>query len=177
MSIILTVRTPLSLLASLQMAGPRMYALHAFLLCSLSASGYFARREWSFTTNEIYTRYRCWNNEEAFMQEILTRCPDKIDIGAVFNVEVAHCLICVIFISGSLLFPFFWAHLVVSLFIVYCSLLFVSCDSVASRRIEASTNPSNRKRKSSCSILMRRIMPMCLWRLRRRTSSRASRGP
>lgn len=50
---------------------------------------YFSKREWSFTTNEIYTRYRSWNRLDDFRNEILSRCPDKIDIGAVFSTPPA----------------------------------------------------------------------------------------
>lgn len=47
---------------------------------------YLAHREFSFTLeNDIYIRYLCFANQEDFEAEMVKRCPQKIDIGAVYN--------------------------------------------------------------------------------------------
>lgn len=46
---------------------------------------YFARREWSFTIEEIYLRYQSFRDKEEFIAAIKKRQPHKIDIGAVFT--------------------------------------------------------------------------------------------
>ncbi|CAI2370084.1 unnamed protein product [Moneuplotes crassus] len=49
-------------------------------------SDYFYRREFSFTLEGgIYVRYNCFKNEEEFKQTLIEKSPEKIDIGAVFN--------------------------------------------------------------------------------------------
>lgn len=45
----------------------------------------FGRREFSFTTNAIYTRYNCYPSAELFAKDLLKRAPHKIDIGAFYN--------------------------------------------------------------------------------------------
>jgi DNA primase small subunit len=50
---------------------------------------YFSRREFSFTLqNEIYCRYLSFPNEHAFHHHLVNNVPYKIDIGALFNIEV-----------------------------------------------------------------------------------------
>lgn len=51
---------------------------------------YLGRREISFTlADDIYVRYQSFKDEAAMAKEISERCPHKIDIGAVFNVDPA----------------------------------------------------------------------------------------
>eukprot|EP00698_Gefionella_okellyi_P013453 TRINITY_DN3688_c0_g1_i2.p1 TRINITY_DN3688_c0_g1~~TRINITY_DN3688_c0_g1_i2.p1 ORF type:complete len:434 (+),score=58.73 TRINITY_DN3688_c0_g1_i2:77-1378(+) len=53
---------------------------------SYSDAEYFHRREFSITLKgDIYVRYLCFPSPEAFRQEICTKCPEKIDIGAVYS--------------------------------------------------------------------------------------------
>jgi DNA primase small subunit len=48
----------------------------------------FINREFSFTLHEdIYIRYQSFNTLQEFEKEVQTRCPFKIDIGAVFNMR------------------------------------------------------------------------------------------
>ncbi|PVU96463.1 hypothetical protein BB559_002383 [Furculomyces boomerangus] len=44
-------------------------------------------REFSFTIqNDIYIRYQSFNSEEDFKRDVIQKCPNKIDIGAVYNI-------------------------------------------------------------------------------------------
>jgi DNA primase catalytic subunit len=52
------------------------------------ADSYFERREWSRTTHEIYSRYHSFTGLKHFRDETISKCPDKLDIGAVFNAPV-----------------------------------------------------------------------------------------
>eukprot|EP00347_Sterkiella_histriomuscorum_P001750 403370832 len=50
-------------------------------------SDYFHNREFSFTLeNDVYCRYLCFKNALDFKETLVSRCPHKIDIGAVFNI-------------------------------------------------------------------------------------------
>lgn len=43
-------------------------------------------REWSFTLkDDVYVRYKCFNNKEEFKDALVKKLPFKIDIGAVYN--------------------------------------------------------------------------------------------
>eukprot|EP00164_Ancoracysta_twista_P007422 GFYU01010534.1.p1 GENE.GFYU01010534.1~~GFYU01010534.1.p1 ORF type:complete len:489 (+),score=154.31 GFYU01010534.1:59-1525(+) len=46
---------------------------------------FMSRREFSFTVDEVYMRYLSFNSVTDMMKEIQSKCPHKIDIGAVFN--------------------------------------------------------------------------------------------
>ncbi|GAB6028244.1 hypothetical protein CHUAL_002431 [Chamberlinius hualienensis] len=47
---------------------------------------YFSNREFSLTLdNDVYIRYRSYANSLEMTKEIVDKCPNKIDIGAVFN--------------------------------------------------------------------------------------------
>lgn len=47
----------------------------------------FYNREFSFTLeNDVYCRYLCFKSQEEFKETLVSRCPHKIDIGAVFNI-------------------------------------------------------------------------------------------
>ena len=49
-------------------------------------SDYFYNREFSFTlANDVYCRYLCYKTAEEFKNNLVSRTPHKIDIGAVFN--------------------------------------------------------------------------------------------
>ncbi|XP_010533590.1 PREDICTED: DNA primase small subunit isoform X2 [Tarenaya hassleriana] len=49
---------------------------------------YFGRREFSFTLeNDVYVRYMSFKNASAMEESIKGKCPFKIDIGAVYNVD------------------------------------------------------------------------------------------
>ncbi|KAM7358953.1 DNA primase small subunit [Cochliomyia hominivorax] len=51
-----------------------------------SEEGIFANREISFTLHDdIYIRYLCFDTQSDFEKELCSRCPFKIDIGAVMN--------------------------------------------------------------------------------------------
>lgn len=51
---------------------------------------YFGRREFSFTLeNEIYLRFQSFNSIAELEKAIKEKCPFKIDIGAVYSVEVS----------------------------------------------------------------------------------------
>lgn len=51
---------------------------------------YLGRREFSFTlADDIYVRYQSFKDEAAMAKGMTEKCPHKIDIGAVFNVEPA----------------------------------------------------------------------------------------
>ena len=49
-------------------------------------SEYFYNREFSFTLeNDVYCRYLCFKNTADFKEALVSKCPHKIDIGAIFN--------------------------------------------------------------------------------------------
>eukprot|EP00897_Mesotaenium_endlicherianum_P009097 jgi/Mesen1/8215/ME000442S07500 len=55
-----------------------------------SDPGFFKRREFSYTLhNDIFVRYQTFNDEAELAAGICDKCPLKIDIGAVFNVDPA----------------------------------------------------------------------------------------
>jgi hypothetical protein len=53
---------------------------------------YFARREIAFICNkdgeEVHLRYRSFDNQRELETAVRATCPDKIDVGAVFNAKV-----------------------------------------------------------------------------------------
>ena len=50
-------------------------------------SEYFYNREFSFTLeNDVYCRYLCFKNTNDFREALVSKCPHKIDIGAIFNI-------------------------------------------------------------------------------------------
>ena len=52
-------------------------------------NSYINRREFSFTLeNDIYIRYQSFNNATEMENSIKEKCPVKIDIGPVYNVDV-----------------------------------------------------------------------------------------
>jgi len=48
---------------------------------------FFGHREWSFTKDSIYTRYNSFDSCKDFRDHIRRKCPDKLDIGAVFDTK------------------------------------------------------------------------------------------
>lgn len=53
-----------------------------------SDGGYMKRREWSFTLeHDIYVRYQSFRDAGEMEAAIRDKCPHKIDIGAVYNVD------------------------------------------------------------------------------------------
>ncbi|EER10625.1 DNA primase small subunit, putative [Perkinsus marinus ATCC 50983] len=53
--------------------------------------GFLFRREFSFTLpGDIYCRYLSFHGQHDFRKALLDRVPDKIDIGAVFNIPPTH---------------------------------------------------------------------------------------
>jgi DNA primase small subunit len=53
-----------------------------------SENGYFERREFSFTlAGDIYVRYQSFGDSLEMERAIVSRCPEKIDIGAVYNIR------------------------------------------------------------------------------------------
>uniref|UniRef100_A0A5S6QHM1 DNA primase n=1 Tax=Trichuris muris TaxID=70415 RepID=A0A5S6QHM1_TRIMR len=49
---------------------------------------YFQRREFAFVMEEdVYIRYKCYNNPAELLKQICSTVPKKIDIGAVFNMK------------------------------------------------------------------------------------------
>jgi hypothetical protein len=56
---------------------------------------YLQNREFSFTLDgEIFVRYQSFKNADEMAKTIRSRNPLKIDIGAVFNVDVSYMLTC-----------------------------------------------------------------------------------
>lgn len=50
---------------------------------------YIGRREFSFTLeHDIYVRFQSFNNANEMEKAIKEKCPFKIDIGPVYNVDV-----------------------------------------------------------------------------------------
>lgn len=55
---------------------------------------YFANREWSFTlASDAYIRFQSFRGAEDLKAEILRLCPVKIDIGAVYNLQVGDYVV------------------------------------------------------------------------------------
>jgi len=54
----------------------------------LVRKNYFYHREFSFTIKEMYMRYKSFKTLKDFRNTIQSKCPDKIDIGAIFNAPV-----------------------------------------------------------------------------------------
>lgn len=52
----------------------------------------FSRREFSFTTNAVYSRYNCYGSLDAWSKDLHKRAPHKIDLGAVYNVAPSEHL-------------------------------------------------------------------------------------
>ncbi|CAG2118721.1 unnamed protein product, partial [Medioppia subpectinata] len=51
-------------------------------------AGYFERREFSFTlSGDVYVRYQSFADCQELEKAIVSRCPEKIDIGAVYNIK------------------------------------------------------------------------------------------
>lgn len=58
------------------------------MLISVAEDGIFTNREFSFTLqDDIYLRYQSFENQSELEQEIINRCPHKIDIGPVLNIR------------------------------------------------------------------------------------------
>jgi DNA primase small subunit len=58
-------------------------------------SSKFQKREFSFTLqNGIYARYKFFQNVQAFNTELIRLCPEKIDIGAIYNTEASKLVSC-----------------------------------------------------------------------------------
>lgn len=59
-------------------------------------SSYIGRREISFTLeNDIYVRYLSFHDAAEMEATIREKCPHKIDIGAVYNVDVRIHYTCI----------------------------------------------------------------------------------
>jgi DNA primase small subunit len=54
---------------------------------SYGNASYFYRREFSFTIDDVYLRYRSYKTEEDFEKNVLAKIPNKIDIGPVYTVS------------------------------------------------------------------------------------------
>ena len=55
---------------------------------SVDARGYMARREFCFTLiGDIFTRFRSYNSEQELRADLVKCYPEKIDVGAVYNVR------------------------------------------------------------------------------------------
>jgi DNA primase small subunit len=55
---------------------------------SADARGYLARREFCFTLiGDIFTRFRSYSSEQELRSELVKCYPEKIDVGAVYNVR------------------------------------------------------------------------------------------
>ena len=56
-----------------------------------SDATYFQRREFSFTLeHDIYVRYQSFKDAADMAAVVRDKCPHKIDIGAVYNVDVSR---------------------------------------------------------------------------------------
>lgn len=65
-----------------------------------SGANYFRNREFSFTLkDDIYLRFRSYADQAEMEKDIKTKCPYKIDIGAVYTCSVCLCMDVVIYIS------------------------------------------------------------------------------
>ena len=57
-------------------------------------SSEFNKREFSFTIDDIYLRYKSYKTAEEFKKSVTSKVPNKIDIGPVYTVSVRNfCLI------------------------------------------------------------------------------------
>jgi len=63
-------------------------AMYSWL--SYGSDEQIGRREFSFEKDGLYSRYNSLSNFDIFKKELIRRCPDKIDIGAFYNVSPAH---------------------------------------------------------------------------------------
>lgn len=61
---------------------------HQFAPSILVNPKYIENREFSFTLDEdVYVRYQSFDTKEDFEKEVKDRCPNKIDIGAVYTLR------------------------------------------------------------------------------------------
>jgi DNA primase small subunit len=62
------------------------YGHHPESKSKLADKTFFKRREISFTLKgDVYARYKSFANKDEFREAIRSKCPYKIDIGAVYN--------------------------------------------------------------------------------------------
>ncbi len=63
-----------------------------FKWLSYGDSNYFYKREFSLTINDVYLRYRSFKNPTEFKKSVVSKLPNKIDIGPVYTVSVLKYL-------------------------------------------------------------------------------------
>lgn len=55
---------------------------------SYGSSDLFSRREFSYATNNTYSRHNCYSDLNGFKEHLRKFQPDRIDIGAIYSIPV-----------------------------------------------------------------------------------------